>query len=203
MAVVGKTRIIDIAEILKVKFQDLRDKHIVDEVIRPQTGLRSFPEWRSEQRILSDLLVANINDQIANYRLGLDMLLVGIDDEAHLIRISDPGAYRSYDSLSYCCIGMGDRHADNVFAWYRYMRELSRNEALYIAFEAKKKAELAGGVGQSTDVLIINVDGIRKVEESTVQDLEEIYESREAQGDRAKFDERITEIEIKTEQIGA
>lgn len=74
---------------------------------------------------------------------------------------------------------MGDRHAENVFAWHRYMRELSRHEALYIAFEAKKKAELADGVDQSTDVLIIEADGISKVEESTVKDLEAIYESRE------------------------
>jgi len=93
---------------------------------------------------------------------------------------------------------MGDRHADNVFAWYRYSSTTPLNEALYIAFEAKKKSEMAGGVGPMTDALIVDSNGIQFVEDSTMQTLLEIYNEREHGAQRRSFDKRITELKIET-----
>ncbi len=199
----GKDRILDIAEVLNVIYQDTREKHIVDEVIRPKTGLKSFDEWRKAQKGLHDHLVMTLNEEIANYGLGLTLMLVGFDDEGHLIRINDPGTYRSYDTLSYCCLGMGTRHSDNTFAWYRYSRLFSLNDALYIAFEAKKKAEMAGGVGSSTDILIIDKRGALEVAAETIENLEAIYNDRESRSERTGFDETITELEVRTKNLEA
>lgn len=55
---------------------------------------------------------------------------------------------------------MGDRHATSVFAWYKYSQEFSVNDALYVAFQAKKKSEMAGGVGKTTDIILIDEEGI-------------------------------------------
>jgi hypothetical protein len=197
----GKDRILDIADALKDVFQEIREKHIVDEVLRPQAGLRSFAEWHEKQRGLHDHIVMMLNEGISSYRLGLSLLLAGIDDEGHLIRVGDPGTYRSYDNLSFCCMGMGDRHADNVFAWYQYSRAFSLNHTLYIAFEAKKRAEMAGGVGQSTDIVIIDAAGIQKVAAETVDFLGEIYNDREAKAQRTGFDQRITELEVQSSTL--
>jgi hypothetical protein len=194
----GKDRILEIAEVLKDVFQEIREKHIVDEVLRPQTGIRSFAEWHAKQRSMHDAIVISLNEEIKQYELRLSLILAGADNEGHLIMVGDPGTYRSFDNLSYCCRGMGERHADNVFAWYRYSRIFPLNEALYIAFEAKKKAEMAGGVGQSTDILIIDSDGINKVSPDTVTALEEIYHDREAKAERTEFDNCITELEVRT-----
>jgi hypothetical protein len=93
---------------------------------------------------------------------------------------------------------MGDRHADNVFAWYRYSTATPLSEALYIAFEAKKKSEMAGGVGSTTDAITINDKGIELVEESTLQELLEIYNERELGTQSRSSDEKITNLKIKT-----
>jgi 20S proteasome alpha/beta subunit len=139
----------------------------------------------------------DLNQGIATYRLGLSLLLAGVDKIGHLIRIDDPGIYRSYDSLSYCCIGMGDRHADSVFAWYKYSSTFPLTEALYIGFEAKKRAEMAGGVGRSTDILLIDESSIKEISPDTIKILEEVYHDRESRSERAGFDERITELKIQ------
>ena len=96
---------------------------------------------------------------------------------------------------------MGVRHADNVFAWYKYSSAFPLTEALYIGFEAKKRSEMAGGVGRSTDILIIDENGIKEICPESVNLLEEIYHDREQKSERAGFDKRITELKIQTSDL--
>jgi hypothetical protein len=126
----GKERIVEIADVLKEVYQQFREEHIVDEILRALAGIRSFAEWHAKQRTMHDGLAMDLNARIGQYRLGLSLLLVGVDETAHLIRVDDPGTYRSFDNLSYCCIGMGDRHADNVFAWYKYSSTFRNTSAV-------------------------------------------------------------------------
>lgn len=134
--------------------------------------------------------------------MGLTLLLIGIDEQGgHIIHITNPGMWRSYDSLGFLCVGMGDRHADNVFAWYKYTPFIPLSDTIYIAFEAKKKAETAGGVGKATDMLIIDKGGINIVQKQSIDKLEEIYSEREAARERRGFDKRITELKLETKKI--
>jgi len=107
------------------------------------------------------------------------MLLGGIDDKAHLYIIGEPGTYRSFDEVGFCCVGSGDRHADPVFAFYRFSAKLKTSEALKIAFEAKKRAEMAGGVGKETDIWIMRKNGIYEVTQDTIKRLEESHAKQE------------------------
>lgn len=199
----GKERVREVAELLTEEYQKLRTKYIEDEILRPLAGLESFEEYHRKQKILHDSVVLEMNDRIRRYSLELTLLLAGVDEEGHIARIMNPGIWRSYDNLGYLCIGMGDRHADNVFAWYRYSRSIPLKEALYIALEAKKKAEMAGGVGKITDILIIGSDETVEVKEETIRELEEEYNEREARGQRRGFGKRITELTIQTKTVEA
>lgn len=199
----GKERIRDIAEVLKEVYQELRACHIEDEVLRPLAGLQSFKEYHEKQKSLHDNVVFEVNAAIREYRVGLVLLLAGVDESGHLIRIGDPGKCMSFDSLAYCCVGMGDRHADNVFAWYTYSQDIALNNAMYIAFEAKKRAEMAGGVGQTTDIVVIDKDGAKEVCEDTIAILEEVYNERETRGASDYFIDKIRDLKIRTREIRA
>lgn len=199
----GKERIRDIAEVLKEVYQELRACHIEDEVLRPLAGLQSFKEYHEKQKSLHDNVVFEINAAIRKYTVGLHLLLVGVDEGGHLIRVGDPGVCSSFDNLAYCCVGIGDRHADNVFAWYKYSQDMALKDAIYIAFEAKKRAEMAGGVGQRTDIVIIDQHCIKEVQEDSIGILEEAYNEREAKGARNYFGDKITGLEICTREIEA
>lgn len=195
----GKEQVTEIAELFKEAYQNLRIKHIEDEILIPLAGLKSFKEYHEKQNTLHDSVIFDLNERIRKYSVGLRLLFIGIDGQGgHIIDVGNPGMWRSYDSLGFLCVGMGDRHADNVFAWYKYMPSIPLSDTIYIAFEAKKKAEAAGGVGQATDIWIISKDGIEIVEQQTVTELEEVYHERETTRERRGFDKRITELKIQT-----
>lgn len=198
----GKERIKDIADLFKEAYQELRTRHIEDEILNPLAGLKSFREYQEKQKTLHDALVLDLNERIRKYTVGLTLLLIGIDEQGgHIIPIQNPGIWRSYDNLGFLCVGMGDRHADNVFAWYKYTPSIPLSDAVYIAFEAKKKAEAAGGVGKMTDMLIIDKTGINIVQDQTINKLEEVYNEREATRERRGFDKRITELKVETRKL--
>ena len=199
----GKDRIREIADAFAQLYLDLREKRIEEEVLRPRAGLKSFVEFHQKQQMLHESVVFDLNDHVRRYDLGLDLLLIGIDDRAHIMHICNPGRWRSYDNLGYCTLGMGERHADNVFAWYRYSSARTVQEALYIAFEAKKKSEMAGGVGPTTDAVLVNATGVHLIEQSTLDKLLEIYNERELGGERRTFDERITQLRLETRSFEA
>jgi hypothetical protein len=198
----GKEKIAEIAELFKEAYQNLRVKHIEDEILNPLAGVRTFTDYHEKQKMLHDSLVFDLNERIKKYSIGLTLLLIGMDEQGgHIIQIANPGMWRSYDNLGFLCLGMGDRHADNVFAWYKYQSAMPLNDAIYIAFEAKKKAEVAGGVGQATDMITIDSDGIEILKQETIERLEEIYRERERTRERRGFDKRITELEVQTEKV--
>lgn len=197
---IGKKRIVEIANIAKDLYQKLRNEHIKDEILKP-IGFNSFEEYYQCQKILNEgFSVATIRE-IENYDLDVTLLLSGIDEnedsKGHIIEISNPGKWRSFDTIGFCCIGMGSRHAMNVFAWYRYTQNIPLNEVIYIVFEAKKRAEIAGGVGKDTDIFIVNNKGIKKVSNETIKELEGIYNERETKRERRGFEKSITELGIK------
>jgi hypothetical protein len=194
----GRDRIRDISDAFVQEYLELRHKRVEDEVLRVRAGIRSFDEFHRKQQHLHESVVFDLNERIREHDLGLQLILIGFDDRAHIFHVFNPGEARSFDSLGYCTIGMGDRHADNVFAWYRYSSSTPRPEALYIAFEAKKKSEMAGGVGSTTDALIIDEKGIELVEDETLQELLEIYNERELGTQSRSSDDKITKLKIKT-----
>jgi len=197
----GNPSIRNLVDKLAEKFREFRKKRIEDEILRA-IGIESIDEYHSKQRILHDSLIFDLDKKIRDYKLEVAILLAGVDDEAHLFMLGDPGTWRSYDSLGFCCLGSGDRHAEPIFAFYRFTTSLRASEALYIAFEAKKRSEMAGGIGNTTDVWIIDKnDGIKKIKDETIEELENIYAERETLSKRERFDKRITELGIGTNEV--
>ncbi|MGH2453543.1 MAG: hypothetical protein ACRDF5_07245 [bacterium] len=197
----GKDRFREIADVFKDLYQDLRVKRIEDEVLRARWGIRTMDEFHKKQQMLLEGLVLDTQDRIARYDLGLQMVIAGVDEHAHIGIVGNPGVWRSYDNLGWCVTGMGDRHAEGVFAWYQYSRGMPFNEALYISFEAKRRSEMAGGVGKSTDILVVKADGIYGVGDKTIKALEEVYDARESGRQREAFDKRITELNPEITKI--
>jgi hypothetical protein len=197
----NEATILDIANILKDVYQTCREQAMVDEILRPQLAIKSFDDFQRKQKDLDDHVVMGLMDRISTYDLGLHLILAGIDTEGHLFRFNNPGTYRSYDSLSYCSVGIGDRHTDTVFAWHRYSNRYSLNEAMYIAFTAKKRAEVAGGVGKLTDILVIEESGIYVIKDDTLDKLEKFYEENEEKSKQSRVDKQITEIEINKDLL--
>lgn len=189
---ISRPPILSIAEKLVEKYQDIRLARIEAEILRAR-GFDSIANYYGRQKALHDALVFEINSTIETYDLGVHILLGGVDSQAHLYYICNPGTYSSFDAIGFFCPGMGKEQAESTFVWYEFTPDLSIRETLYIAFEAKKKAETAGQVGKATDAWLIDERGIHDISQETIEELNRIYSSRQA---LPRFGKEVTDLQI-------
>jgi hypothetical protein len=192
---VSKPLILKIAKQLTKKYHETRLARINDEILRAR-GFSSIHEFYAKQKMLHDSLVIDINSAIEKYDLRIHLLLAGVDSEAHIYYIHNPGTYSSFDEIGFFCPGMGKEQAESTFVWYDFTPDFSLSEALYIAFEAKKKAETAGSVGKATDAWIIDKDGIHDIKRETIEKLENIYVSRQNIFKKEKFSREVKDLRL-------
>jgi len=167
-------RVEEIARAIKEEYQRARLEAVEDAILRPR-GL-TLREYREMQRTLHDAILMDIDRGMMNYNFDLHIIVAGVDEEGgHIYYIANPGVMESFDALGFCCVGTGDRYADAVFAYRRYNPSIDLKRALFIAYEAKKEAEMAGGVGPSTDIAIIDDKGVHMLEQEIISKLDEIY----------------------------
>jgi hypothetical protein len=62
--------------------------------------------------------------------------------------------HRALTPLPFACIGSGARHANSQFMAVGHHRQMSFTATLILTFVAKKRAEVAPGVGKQTDMFI-------------------------------------------------
>lgn len=190
----GRGSLIEIAESLAKNYRGIRRKRVEHEVLE-EMGILSFDDFYNKQGSLHEHMVLELSTKIEKYDLGVHLMLGGVDEKSHLYRITEPGTYRSFDELGFCCIGSGDRHAEPVFAFYGFSLTLSVAEALQIAFEAKKRAEMAGGVGKETDAWIIEKEGIYEINPETIKHLGESHAKQET------FSRFLEPVEVKRTKV--
>lgn len=191
-----------LVQICKEEFSSVKTKRIEEEILNPQ-GFSSFSDFYERSQRLHDAIIMQLNENIRRHSLDLILLVAGIDDKGgHLWIISDPGSDACFDSVGFCCPGIGQRHTDPVFALYRYSPSISPNEALLIAYEAKKRAEMAGGIGLTTDATVISKDGINEITPETLQELEEIHRDQKEKPWQEWLKSRVEKLEIRTRPLG-
>lgn len=84
--------------------------------------------------------------------------------------------------MGFLSIGSGERHADIAFIENNYLPTFDIPEALYVIYEAKRRAEKAPGVGKETDIAIILSEKIIYINEDEdkqiMEELERIFQQR-------------------------
>jgi len=186
-----------IAHGLKEVYKRFKHMEVNDELLS-RFGL----DWETFQRGQSGMnpqLVAELVQNMAKHDYTVDLLVAGLDTEAHLYQISNPGTQSNFDKNGYWATGSGMQFAITTLAMEKYKVDLPLNSALYQLFEAKKSAEIAVGVGKMTDAYVITKDkGIKRVDEDVLQSLADIYTTKQAE--LKKIDkglkERVSQIKV-------
>ena len=169
--------IIEIVTLIKKCYMELRKNCIEEEHLKMRGfNLESF--YESMTRISPQIAIP-IDNKIMEYDLGIDMILAGIDEGgAYIYQITNPGVHRCFNGMGYVSTGSGTPHALHSFISNDYNPEISLKEGLFLAFEAKKLAENAPGVGNSTDIWIVDKDGIKEINQELLKDLEMLYQTK-------------------------
>lgn len=110
------------------------------------------------------------------FNLGVEIIVAGIDKSgAHIWVIIHPGTLISLDKLGYGAIGSGGIHATIHLSLSAQTSRKKLFDTLYNVYMAKKASEAAPGVGQVTDMAIVESEGVFRCTEPILEELGKLY----------------------------
>jgi 20S proteasome alpha/beta subunit len=133
----------------------------------------------SQQHDLSADFIDRITIQLQDYKGDeVESLIVAADGESvHLYSLDDTGTVTLLNDLGFGAIGIGAWHARSRLMQLGYVRSMLFAPALAAAFSAKKAAEIAPGVGTTTDICIILKDRIETINSNAEETISTLYDN--------------------------
>jgi len=171
-------KIAEVTECVKSHFVKLRIRRAEEESFKP-LGI-TVEEFLKRQKDFDDSIVMRLTRSLEQARLHLRIIIVGVDKAgAHIYYIRDPGTSEVFDSIGYCAIGSGDRHAEGSLIDNDYTTSWPLKRALYFVYEAKRRAEKAPGVGQKfTDIVTVSEGRWNMLTERELKQLNTIFQKK-------------------------
>jgi hypothetical protein len=180
---VDADNIVDVAHVADLyaeNFITLRRKRAEQKYLAP-LGLtyQSFLERLNES---NSGIIENLTQRLFDERLNVDAIIAGIDQYGpHIYTVGREGQDGAcspicHDDRGYVAIGTGLRHFENEFALNGYSTDSDVFGAMWSLLRAKKKSEVAPGVGTKTDVILVGDRLLRWNDEQLAMFLDGIKE---------------------------
>ena len=168
----------------------------------------------AKQRGMDSDLVKQIASRLAQFESpGVEAIFCGLDATgAHIYIVNNSANVICHDVVGFAAIGAGYWHADSQFMFANHTREKSFPETLLLTYSAKKRAEVAPGVGADTDMFIIGPglgQHIPIVGNHVLEQLQKTYEKtqikkgevdKEAQVDVGRFLDELSKKSAEKKQ---
>jgi hypothetical protein len=118
---------------------------------------------------------------------GADTIITGVDTTPHIYRITksvNGNDVTCCDSIGFAAIGSGARHAESQFMLSGHNPHSDRDETLLLTYLAKKRSEIAPGVGKGTDMFVIGplpgtVAMMANIEDFNMKEIASIHKKME------------------------
>lgn len=166
----GVVNVAIIADFYAEEFGYYRRQLAEREILVPR-GL-NFDRFLSRQATMSQHQVTEIDNRLAAYSIDSSAIIAGIDATGgHIWVIENPGVASCYDTPFFACIGSGASLAATQFMVKKFEKNWDLPRTLWLAFEAKARAQSAGGVGIQSDVVVIGRGGKKIPLRDTEKDL--------------------------------
>lgn len=112
----------------------------------------------ARQKEMEPNLVNQIAGELWRFEIspeGAQAIFAGVDAAGpHLYKV-DRSCLDCYDSVGFAAIGTGDRHAQSQLMFAQHMSKMPLARTLLQVYWAKKRAEVAPGVGEQTDMFVV------------------------------------------------
>lgn len=165
-----------IASIYGRAIQDIKHKQAEDLILSP-LGMNA-ETFVVQQKEMSDSFIDRITTQLQNYEgADVEALVVGSDGQvAHIYLVDTNGIVHVMDDVGFAAIGIGAWHAKSRLMQAGYHNNVMLAPALATAYAAKKSAEIAPGVGVTTDIHILTKGGHFRLWDDVDGKARELYE---------------------------
>lgn len=134
------------------------------------------------QKRMSDDLVRDLAKELINFPdLGVEVIITGIDATGAHIFVVENDRVSCKDAVGFAAIGVGYWHANSQLMFWGHTKSKPFPEATYVTYSAKRRAEVAPGVGKGTDMFTVGpVPGsYSPTHENAIEQLKILYESIE------------------------
>jgi len=188
-----------IAEVIRQCYIVARNAKLEQDILA-KIGL-NMQTFYQANRTFAPEIVANVVQAMNQYNLNLSIIVAGVDTSGpHIYRIDDPGRIESFDSIGHCSVGSGELHAISTFIANDYDLNLDLDHVIAMVYDAKKRSEKAQGVGEETDLYVICNDRTVKLNDATIQKLNEIHNKKTEQEKKvvADLEELVKKLDIRS-----
>jgi hypothetical protein len=149
-------------------YNKIKRRRINDAVFAP-FGLNQ-DSFIAQQKEMSEIFIKDIFDKVDKFPplSATQTIIAGIDKSTGVVgpRIfCIKRGYADYDteiccdSVGYAVIGVGERHADTFLMQSNFTRHFPPAKTLFLCYAAKRRSEVAPGVGKQTDIRIMSPVG--------------------------------------------
>jgi hypothetical protein len=147
----------DVAEWYYQHFQKARNGRAAKAILNP-LGL-DHESFIVKQNQLDSTLVNKLASELVNFSVPeIEAIITGVDGDGPHIYVADNNGVESKDSVGFAAIGAGYWHANSQMMFAEHARWKPMPAALFLTYAAKRRAEVAPGVGEVTDMLMIGPD---------------------------------------------
>jgi hypothetical protein len=150
----------------------------------------SAKRWQSDDLKWQDIglpegVLSQVLDQLQSETVDCEAIVLGCDGrEAHLVRVDNRGVLTLHDDIGFVSIGSGGIHASGYYMQAPYTHVLGYHRALLLTYFGKKRAEVAPGVGRSTNMFLITEDGANEISDFELTALEKSFARAERSAER-------------------
>jgi hypothetical protein len=121
--------------------------------------------------------IAKMLDQISQYNLQTQILLVGFENQEAQIAVVDESNIANFRVINFNAIGSGMIQAVNTMMFQKHGKNDDVLTTLYDVYKAKRNAEVAQGVGKETDLLVLSqINGCMRINNAQLDILAQIYD---------------------------
>lgn len=150
----GGTTASEAAETVRVAYQQVRLANIIHRELEPR-GL-DLNSYYGRQQQLAPQVVQIVDQALCNGDMGVEMLVAGPNGDSHAIyTVLNPGTTHDNSAIGHGAIGSGAPHALYSLIEGSYKPSLSKEEVIGLVQGAKKRSEVAPGVGVETTIVEI------------------------------------------------
>ncbi len=191
----------DIADMYSHYYNETRKK-CAERVILAPFGLTT-DTFLMRQVGMSPDFVRQLGTELINFNHGnIEAIITGTDSTgAHIWVVNNENA-TCYDKAGFAAIGAGEWHSKSSFMFAGHTRLRTLPQTLLLTYAAKKRAEVAPGVGTHTDMFTIGpqLGSFNWIIDPILQKLDVIYrkirrkEQRIAQQSYAEVIQYVEEI---------
>jgi 20S proteasome alpha/beta subunit len=193
------TSVADVAEALANQYAAIRISSAEADILRPR-GL-TMETFYHMHRSMMENIVGMLDNQLTNYDLGVEVLLAGLDGAGgHLHTIHNPaGRYLTHDVIGAAAVGSGSLHAVQSMIEFRHFGEEALIDTIFRVYAAKRRAEVAPGVGKETDMLFMDGQGLHHLDGKTLSQLADLYRDFVTAADTG-LDAKLSALNIGSEE---